>query len=270
MQLNKENIEALTSKLILGGVDVIIALIIFLVGLWIAKRVTKTTEKALRIRHLDEGLITFLRTPIYVIIVIIVGTVALNRVGIQTTSFIAVLGTMGIAIGLAFKDYLTNFTSGFLILFLKQFKIGSYIEVGTIQGTVAEIRMLNTKIISTENKSVYVPNSDLVSKPLINHNENDERFVELKFHINYNQDIKTVKDIALSVLKESTFVIRKKESVVGIWNILETNMEFVVKFWVKSEDFQNAKIAVVEKIKTQFDTNQIQIPTTSVNVSVVK
>lgn len=270
MQLNKENIETLTNKIILGGIDVIIALIIFAVGVWIAKRVSNATQKALRIRQLDEGLITFLKTPIYVIIVIIVGTIALNRIGIQTTSFIAVLGTMGIAVGLAFKDYLTNFTSGFLILFLKPFKIGSYIEVGTIQGTVAEIRMLNTKIISVENKSVYVPNAELISKPLVNFSENSERFLELKFNINYNQDIKQVKDIALSVLKQSSFVIRKNESVVGIWNILETNMELIVKFWIESKDFQDAKIEITEQIKTQFDKNQIQIPATSVSVNIVK
>jgi len=270
MEITKINFDALINKLILGSIDFVIALLIFIIGVWFAKKVSNAIEKAFQSRHLDQGLITFLRTPVYILIIIIVGTIALNRIGIQTTSFIAVLGTMGIAIGLAFKDYLTNFTSGFLILFLKPFKIGSYIEVNGVQGTVDEIRMLNTKIISPENKSIYIPNADLVSKPLTNHNENIERVIEFKFAINYNEDLKRVKKVVLEALKGNKYLIRKNEIVIGIWHIFENHMELLVRVWIKTVDFQDAKISLNEQIKDALFSNQILNPHQVVEVKGIK
>lgn len=201
----------------------------------------------------SRGLIKFLLYAIYIIVV-------LGAAGIPVTTFVAMLGAIGLAIALALQGNLSNFASALVILFFKPFKVGDFIESGTNLGTVKEIQLLFTYIITPDNRRVIIPNSELVNGRVINYSSEESRRIDLVFSASYEDDVDQVIGLITEIVKGNEKILDTPEAVVRLSNHGSSALEYDVKVWVQKENFWDVKYQMQEDIRKQFLTNDIKIP----------
>ena len=243
------------------SISFVFALLIFFIGKWISKSVVKILGKALRkVGGVDETLVKFLENIVYYALLTVVIIAALNKLGIATTSFLAILGAAGLAVGLALKDSLGNFASGVMIVLFKPFKAGDSVVAGGVSGTVTEVTIFNTVFLTADNQKIIVPNSSITSGSITNVNANNTRRVDIVVAISYEDNIKNVKDVLTNIINSNPKVLKDKGFGISVTDLAETSVKLGVNVWAKSSDYGSLKAELLEEIKIKFDEVGITIP----------
>jgi small conductance mechanosensitive channel len=243
-----------------GATNLLIALVIFLVGKWIAHRTEHALEKLLGKRGVDPVLVGFLGTVVSVMILIAAIVAAVDTLGIPATSFMAILGAAGLAIGLALKDSLSNFASGVMLVLFRPFTKGNFIEAGGIVGTVDEIHLVNTILTTPDNKQIIVPNSLIYGSAITNYSAHDTRRVDMTIGVGYSDDLKVAAEVLKKVCKDHPKVLDTPETKIFINNLGESSVDFVVRPWAKSEDYWTVLADVLETSKVELEAAGCNIP----------
>ena len=243
------------------SISFVFALLIFFIGKWISKSVVKILGKALRkVGGVDETLVKFLENIVYYALLTVVIIAALNKLGIATTSFLAILGAAGLAVGLALKDSLGNFASGVMIVLFKPFKAGDSVVAGGVSGTVSEVTIFNTVFLTADNQKIIVPNSSITSGSITNVNANNTRRVDIVVAISYEDNIKNVKEVLTNIINSNPKVLQEKGFGISVTDLAETSVKLGVNVWAKSSDYGSLKAELLEEIKIKFDEVGITIP----------
>ena len=250
----------MTDTMINFGVNIVIAAIILVVGIWLAKRLKGWAAKIMEGRGMDIMLATFLSSIIHILLVVFVVIAALGQLGIQTTSLIAVVGAAGLAIGLALQSSLANFASGVMIIALRPFKVGDFVEAGGISGVVEGIQIFSTQMRTGDNKSIIVPNGSITSSTITNYSAKDTRRVDMVFGISYDDDIKTAKQVLQDLVKADDRILDDPAPVIAVSELADNSVNFIVRPWVNTADYWNVYWDMTEAVKQRFDAEGLHIP----------
>ncbi|RBQ28211.1 mechanosensitive ion channel family protein [Aliarcobacter vitoriensis] len=241
--------------------SLILALVIFFVGKWLVNKIVKILGKMLRkVDDIDETLVKFLENIVYYAFITVVILAALNKLGVETTSFLAIIGAAGLAIGLALKDSLGNFASGVMIVLFKPFRVGDSVIAGGVTGTVTEVTIFNTVFLTADNQKIIVPNSSITSGSITNVNVNDTRRIDIVVGISYDDSIKQAKDILTDIINENSKILKGKAIGISVSELATSSVNLTINVWVKTPDYGSAKAELLESIKTTFDEAGITIP----------
>ena len=242
-------------------ISFVMALLIFFIGKWVVNKIVRILGKVLRkINGIDLTLVKFLENIAYYALITVVIIAALNKLGIATTSFLAILGAAGLAIGLALKDSLGNFASGVMIVIFKPFKVGDNVIAGGVTGTVTEVSIFNTVFLTADNQKIIVPNSKITSSSITNVNAKDTRRIDIIVGISYEDNIKQAKEVLEKVVKENERVLKDKSVAIAVAELADSSVNISVNVWVKSSDYGSVKSELLEDIKVTFDEFGISIP----------
>ncbi len=262
-----ENIVNLASTF---GIKILVALAIFFIGRKLANMIAKLSIDALKKSGVDETLEKFLSSVIYGFLIIVVILASLSQLGIETTSIVAMLGAVGLAIGLAFKDSLSNISAGIMIVIFKPIKIAELVEVAGELGTVEEINVFHTFLKTGDNKLIIISNSNVISSNIINYSRNETRRVDLTFAIGYEDDLKLAKSILESISKNDERILSEPQPLVAVSALADNSINFTVRVWTKSENYWNVFFDMNEKVKNAFDENNITIPYPQMSIHISK
>lgn len=255
------SVETVSDMIGLYALNVAIAIVIFIVGKWLAKKIADIAKKLmLKNNKIDTTLANFLDDIIYYILFVIVALTALKQLGVDTTSFFAILGAAGLAIGLALKDSLGNLASGVMIILFRPFNVGDFITAAGVSGTVEEVSIFNTILKTPDNQKIIVPNGSITGGTITNVNAKPERRVDLLIGVSYDDDIKKVKELLNNIVKEDDRVLKDKDIVVAVSELADSSVNFVVRAWVNTPDYWGVKFDLTEKIKITFDEEGVTIP----------
>ncbi|MBU1099902.1 MAG: mechanosensitive ion channel [Bacteroidetes bacterium] len=242
------------------GLNVAGAILIFIIGYFASKIIRRAFRKIFEKSRVDSTISSFMLNIIYGLSLTFVALMTLTRLGVETTSFIAVLGAAGLAVGFALKDSLSNFAAGIMLLIFRHFKVGDYIEGGGVAGSVEEIHIFSTKLVTPDNKVIYVPNSSLISGSLTNYSAKETRRVDLVFGIGYGDDIAKAKAILAEILDSDERVLKEPAPQIALSELGDSSVNFVVRPWTLRENYWNLYFDVREKVKLRFDEENITIP----------
>lgn len=242
------------------GLKIVLAFLIFYVGRWMAKIVRKRTLKILLNRKVDETAVKFVTNILYIALLLVVIIAALGQLGIETTSFIAILGAAGLAIGLALQGSLSNFASGFLMIIFRPISVGDFIEGAGTMGVVKEIQVFTTILVTPDNKQVIIPNAQLTNGNITNYSSMGTRRVDLVAGIGYGDDIKKAKEIIVSILEKDSRILKDPEYVVAVGELGDSSVNINVRPWVAVADYWGVYSDTLESIKYAFDEAGISIP----------
>lgn len=254
----------------LYGVKLIVALIIFLIGKRVARGITNLAVKAMKKGDIDNELIGFLESLIYWGLFVIVVIAALGQVGIQTASFIAILGAAGLAVGLALQGSLSNFAAGVLILILRPFNVSDFVDVAGTAGTVTRINIFTTELLTGDNKKIIIPNSRVLDSNIINFSSTGTRRVDMIFGVSYDDDIEQVKAILQSIVDEDDRILSEPSVRIALSELADSSVKFVVRPWVNSADYWNVLFDFNAAVKKRFDAEGISIPFPQRDVHIIK
>ena len=258
------NIEALLQKiyeyLAQYGLRILGALIIFLIGRWLAKIASQWIEKALIKSRLDKTLVSFIKNLSYIVLLVLVAMAAVKPIGIETAQFAVALGAAGLAIGLALQGSLSNFASGFLMIIFHPFKVGDFIEAAGIKGTVKEIQIFNTIVNTPDNVRAIIPNAKITDSNILNYTATGTRRVDLVIGVSYEDDLKKAKSIIEGVLASDDRILNDPAPKVAVSELADSSVNFVVRPWVNSADYWDVYFEMTAKIKLALDQNGITIP----------
>ncbi len=260
MQDINKFIEVLQDLITRFGLNVIAAIAIFFIGQWIAKLMSRLVRRLVTRANVDPTLGSFVVTLTYYVIVAFVVIAALNRLGIQTASLIAVLGAAGLAVGLALQGSLSNFAAGVLIIIFRPFNVGDLIESAGVLGTVEEIQLFTTSLTTLDNKRVIVPNSSLTGNNIINYTVTGKLRVDTVIGVSYNSDIDHVKRVIFEVLNNDSLVLKDPEPTVAVLELADSSVNFAVRPWAKPEDYWTVYFNTYENVKKRLDAEGIAIP----------
>lgn len=260
--------ENLVPDILNFALQVVIALIVYAIGAKLIAFLVKVVKKTMERRNTDLGVIQFLSAVVkYTLYFILIMTI-LGLFGIATTSAVAVLGSCGVAVGLALQGSLSNFAGGVLILLLKPFVVGDYIVQGSNEGTVYEISIFYTKLKTADNKVVVIPNGNLSNSSLVNISHMDKRRVDIVIGIGYEADIRTAKEILSRVAENDPARLKEEELIVYVSDLGASSVDIGVRIWVKTEDYWTAKWRMLENMKYELDENHISIPYQQIDVQI--
>lgn len=248
---------------ILGGYafSLLMAIVIFVIGKWVARKITDLLVAVLRkVKGMDETLIKFLENIVYYILMIVVILTALSELGVETTSFLAILGAAGLAIGLALKDSLGNFASGVMIILFKPFKVGDVVNAAGVTGSVSEVGIFNSIFITPDNQKIIIPNGAITGGSITNINAHSTRRVDLVVGIGYDDDIKKAKDVLNDIVSSNEKVLVDRGITVAVSELADSSVNFVVRAWVNTPDYWDVKFGLTETVKLRFDEENISIP----------
>ena len=242
------------------GIKVIGAIIILILGRIAAGIGRKIVKKVLEKSKTDPAVVSFVGSMVYFLILIFAVLAALAKFGIQTASFVAILGAAGFAIGFALQGSLANFAAGVLILVLRPFKVGNFIDGAGVAGTVKAIQLFTTVLATPDNVKIMVPNGKLFGDTIKNFSGFDTRRVDLVIGIGYTSDIQKANDVLINLVKEDTRILSDPPPKVAVSELADSSVNFVVRPWVKRQDYWGVKFDLTRKIKEAFDENGIEIP----------
>jgi small conductance mechanosensitive channel len=263
MYLDTKNVADYATTIIKVFIDyspkLISAFLILFVGLYAIRIINRLIRRIMVKRELDPTLTKFLADILLWVLRVLLFVTFISKLGIETSSFVAILGAMGLAIGLSLQGSLSNFAGGMLIILFKPFKVGHTIDAQGVFGTVSEIQIFVTKVITANNQTVFIPNGILSNGIIINYSLEKIRRADLTFAISYDSDIKKAKDLIISVLNENPKVLQSPSSEVFVKNLTDSAIQLAVRPWANSEDFGDVFTDTLENCKTAFDKAGIVI-----------
>ena len=258
--------DAIINTVVKVIISIILLFISFKIINGIAKRILKRGEK----RKTDK---TILKTLVYIakiILKILVAICIVGYLGIDTSGVTALITSLGVCAGLAVNGALSNFAGGILIILTRPFKVDDYIEAQGQAGTVAEIRITNTKLITPDNKVIYIPNGTLANGEIVNYSENPIRRLDMQFSVAYESDIEQAKQIIRNTCEKHELILKDKEIFVRVGEYADSSIEIKTRVWVNKEDYWTVNFDLLEQVKNEFDKNQIEIPYNQLCVNIKK
>jgi small conductance mechanosensitive channel len=242
------------------GLKILTAALILVAGRWVARIIRNATEKVMSRSNVDTTLIPFVGNLVYFALITFVILAALAHLGVQTTSFIAVIGAAGLAVGLALQGSLANFAAGVLMLIFRPFKVDDFIEGAGVSGVVEEINIFTTHLRTLDNKTVIIPNAKITGDNITNYTRKEKRRVDLVVGVSYKDDIGNVKRVISDVLGGDARVLKDPAPTVAVLELGESSVNFAVRPWVSTADYWNVYFDTTENLKKRFDAEGIHIP----------
>ena len=252
------------------GLKLIFSLLVFFIGKRIARFVTNAVVKLIKKNDIDVELISFFDSLIYWILFALVGIAALGQLGIQTASFIALIGAAGLAIGLALQGALSNFAAGVLIIILRPLRVNDFVEVAGEAGSIQNIKIFTTELRTGDNKCVIIPNSRVLDSNIINYSSTGRRRIDLVFGIGYNDNLDHARKVFQDIIQSDERILKDPEPVIAVSELAESSVNFVVRPWVKTEDYWAVNFDITEQVKKRFDEEKISIPFPQQDVNIFK
>lgn len=259
-------VDAVTSY----GMKVLFAVVILVVGLWLARKVRGLLTNALEKKEIDPTLVGFFGSLLHGALVVFVVIAAINKLGVQTTSFIAVVGAAGLAIGLALQGSLSNFASGVLLIIFKPFVAGNFVKIGGELGSVVQVGILHTELKSPENIKIIMPNSQVMGGAITNFSAHDTRRVDMVIGVSYSDDLSKVMKVLQDMVAKDERVLEEPAPFIAVSELADSSINFVVRPWTKSSDFWQFKCDFQKAVKERFDAEGISIPFPQRDVHVLK
>ncbi|MBK0404581.1 mechanosensitive ion channel [Adhaeribacter sp. BT258] len=244
--------RTITNYAVLYGMKIVIALLILFVGLWLIRRLTHLLHRLMEKRGVDPSLVPFLSNIVNILLKIMLIIIVISQIGIEATSFLAILGSAGIAIGLALQGSLSNFAGGVLLLTLRPFRVGDYIDAQGQSGRVHLINIFNTVIKTGDNKTIFIPNGPLASGTIVNYDLEEKRRVDLKFAVPGGHDINKTRDIIYNLVAQDLRVFKDPAPKVVVSETTGTDVTLLVRVWASHEDYWDVYYALQENIKDTF------------------
>lgn len=267
MFFDKETINRII-ELVIGYLPrLALAIVTLVIGLWLIRLFTKFLIRVMNARKIDESLVPFLSTLVRIILIVLLMISVMGMIGIEMTSFIALLGAVGISIGMALSGSLQHFAGGVLLLIYKPFKKGEFIEAQSIKGTVQEVGIFNTVLLTLDNKTVYLPNGPLSTGTIINYTCEPKRRIDLVFSIGYNDDIEKAKDILRRVAENEPRVIKDPAPVIGVLELASSSVNLAFRVWTATDELLDVDFHLKETVKKEFDKAGITIPFPQMDVN---
>jgi small conductance mechanosensitive channel len=242
------------------GLKIVAAIAILIIGRIVVGILTGVVRRILSRHRADDTLAKFLVSLTKIALMTFVVIAAIRALGVETTSFIAVIGAAGLAIGFALQGSLANFASGVMLIVFRPFKAGDYVEAGGTGGIVEAIQIFNTILNTPDNRKVIVPNSKVTGDNIVNYSAMDRRRIDLVFGIGYDDDIRKAKEILEIILMEDERILKDPAPTVAVLELGDSSINFAVRPWVKTQDYWNVYFALNEKVKLTFDSEGISIP----------
>ena len=244
----------------LYGLKIVGALAILILGRMAVGMIANLAKRLMRRAKVDETLVGFVGNIVRVLLLAFVFIAALNNLGVQTTSLVAILGAAGLAVGLALQGSLSNFSSGVMLIVFRPFAKGDYVEAGGTSGSIEEIRIFNTVLKTPDNRVVVVPNGNITSGNIINYSREETRRLDLVVGVGYNDDLKQVKAVLTELVKADSRILEDPAPTIAVLELADNSVNLVVRPWVKTADYWDVHFDLTEKIKTTFDERGISIP----------
>lgn len=266
----EEIMPVLSGYIITYGLKLLLAIVIFVVGKYAARKIATLFAKGLDKKGVDVTLSTFINNIVYYILFVIVIIAALGQLGIQTASFVAIVGAAGLAVGLALQGSLANFAAGVLLILFRPIKVGDFVEVAGVAGSVSSISIFSTTLLTGDNKTVIVANADVSGSNIINYSAQATRRIDLVVGVAYDANIKQVKDELKALADADERILKDKDVTIGVVELADSSVNLVFRPWVKSADYWGVTFDLNEKIKQRFQEVGIGIPYPTMDVNVTK
>ena len=254
------NVDAVVAWVSSYSISIIGALLVFIIGKWLARRISNLVAKLMAKNNVDQAIIGFLTNLIYYALVVVVIIAAAGKLGINTTSFLTIVGAAGLAIGLALKDSLSNFAAGVMLVMFRPFTVGDVVSAAGITAKVEKITIFNTLFCTADNQLIIVPNNKILSDNITNINAKDTRRIDLVVGISYSDDMTQTKEILERLAKEDGRVLDDPAVTVAVSELADSSVNLVFRPWVKTVDYWAVRFDLTEKIKTSLDEAGISIP----------
>ncbi len=250
--------------------SVSLAIIVLLVGLEIIRRIMKIVGKQVERSKMDNTLKPFIMSLVSNALKILLGISVIGILGVETSSFVAILASAGFAVGLAFQGSLSNFSGGILLLVVRPINVGDYIEAGGNSGTVEAINILNTVLRTPDNKVIYIPNGDLSNTSIVNYSVKDTRRADWTFGVGYEEDTEKVKSVLRDIVESHPLILQDPEPFVRMSNHGDSSIDFTVRAWVKAEDIWAINFDILEQVKERFEQENISIPYPTMDINTLE
>ena len=264
----EELYEQYSSFIIELGVQLLLALVIFVVGRWLAQGTKNFIVRRMTAKEIDQAVVQFTGSFVYALILIFTLVAVLSQLGVQTASMVAALGAMGLAVGLSLQGSLSNFDSGILIVLFKPCRVGDYVDAGGCSGTVSNISLLATTMLTPDNKTIIVPNSAIMSGSITNYSKMPTRRVDLVIGVAYDADLAKTKQVLEETVKSDERVLQEPAPTIAVSALADSSVNFNVRPWVNSSDYWPVYSALLENIKIALDKENIAIPFPQMDVHI--
>jgi len=249
-----------TNVLLAWGWRIVAALLIFVIGRWVARMIRNAVKKVMVGRGLDPMLVGFLGAILYSILLVAVIIAAVGQLGIQTTPLVAVLGAAGLAVGLALQNSLGNFASGVMLVLFRPFAKGDFVEAGGTSGTVEEVSIFTTVLNTPDNRRVIVPNGQITNDTITNYSAYDTRRIDLVIGVDYGDDLKTARSTIETTIRAHDKVLDDPEPIVWVMELADSSVNFAVRPWVAAADYWQVRNELLEQLKNDLEAAGCSIP----------
>ncbi len=254
------NVDAVVAWISTYSIKIIGALLIFIIGKWLSRRIANLFAKLMTKNNVDQAVVGFLTNLTYYVLLVVVIIAALGKLGVNTTSFLAIVGAAGLAIGLALKDSLSNFAAGVMLVMFRPFTVGDVVSAAGITGKVEKITIFNSLFCTADNQLIIVPNNKIISDVITNINAKDTRRIDLVVGISYSDDMTQTKEILEGLARDNSRVLDDPAVTIAVSELADSSVNLVFRPWVKTEDYWAVRFDLTEKIKTSLDAAGISIP----------
>ena len=242
------------------GIRAATALAIFLVGKFIIRLLVNAITRVMTTQDIDKTLMTFVSNLVRISLMVVVVIAAIGALGVETTSFIAIFGAAGLAVGLALQGSLSNFASGVLIVLFRPYRVGDFVEAAGIAGSVEQVQILTTILKTSDNKQIIVPNSQIMNSIITNYSAKDTRRIDMVVGVSYSDDLDKVRKTIEDLVAAESRILDEPPVTIGVSELAESSVNFVVRPWVSTADYWNVKFDLTEAIKKRFDQEGISFP----------
>jgi small conductance mechanosensitive channel len=254
------DMEAVQAWISLYSFNIIGAILIFIIGKWLSRKIADLLGKLLEKSNVDPTLINFLKNLAYYTLVVLVIVAAIGRLGVNTTSFLTIIGAAGLAVGLALKDSLSNFAAGVMLVLFRPFTIGDVVSTAGITAKVEKITIFNTIFCSPDNQLIIVPNNKIISDIITNINAKDTRRIDLVVGISYSDDMDQTRTILQGLSDADSRILKDPAVTIAVAELADSSVNLVFRPWVKTADYWDVRFDLTEKIKNALDEAGISIP----------
>ena len=258
-ELTKDMLDSLIEIGSSISISLLMALAILIIGRQLVKLILRLITVALEKSNVEDTVRIFVTNLLNTLLMILVFIAAINQLGIETTSIIAVLGAAGLAIGLALQGSLSNFAAGILIVIYRPYKVGDYIEAGNYAGTVKDIQIFSTVLKTPDNKIVVVPNGSIMNGSIVNYSDQDTRRIDLIIGCSYEDDIDKVRSVLEDIIKKEKRVLKDPKPQIAVTELADSSVNFIFRPWVKRVDYLPVYYSLLEEVKKRFDKEGISI-----------
>ncbi len=242
------------------AVNLLAAIAIFVVGKWVSRRAVSLGEQLMERRGFDATVVGFIANIAFVLLLTLVIIAALGQLGVPTAQFVAIIGAAGLAIGLALQGSLSNFASGVLLVSFRPARVGDYIEAAGVAGTVEDISVFSTTLLTPDRRTITVPNAKLLDGPIVNFSASETRRLDLTVSIAYEADVVKAKEILTRLVEEDPRVLKEPTPRIGVLELADSSVQIALRPWVRNEDYLPVRFDMLEAVKRELDRAGINIP----------